>query len=223
VEGRGRELEGEARDHQHEAKDGDGREVARKRVGHVREHRRAGDAVDQDEAVEEHGGGDDARYEVLHPALCALAAAPVESDHGVGRNGCELYREEDAEKVPHGDEERRPEHDREDEHQVFGGVAGSSGPAGRGEHGDEGRAGDDQLEVEGEAVDHVAAAEVGSREACREQDGGAGEHGQGSQGGEACRYARVPLGERADEEDQDHEGGRDQLGQERDDGLSRDH
>ena len=223
MEWRGRELEGEAGDHQHEPKHGNGGQVAREGVGDVGEHRRARDAVDQDEAVQEHGGGDDAGDQVLHPALGALAAAPVEGDHRVGGYGRELDGEEDAEEVPHGDQERRPEHDGEDKRQVLGGVTGLPRPAGRGEHGEERRSCDYQLEVQREAVDHVAAAEEAAREARSEQDGGAHEYGQSPKGGQACRDADVLLGERADEEDHDHEGGRDQLGQERDDGLTRDH
>ena len=219
MEGRRRELEGEARDHEHEPEDGDGGEGAGERVSHVLEHRRARDAVDQDDAVEQHGGGDDAGDQVLHPALCALAAAPVEGDHGVGRYGGQLYGEEDAEEVPHGDEECRTEHDGEDQRQVFGGVAGLAGPAGRREHGEEGRACDYQLEVQREAVDHEAAAEVAPREAGRQQDGGAPEDGERSEGGEAGRHPCVIIAEHAGHQDQDQEPSGDQLGQERDECL----
>src|SRR5215208_4210452 len=89
----------------------------------------------------------------------------------------------------------------------------------RREHGEEGRACDYQLEVQREAVDHEAATEVASREAGRQQNGCAPEHGQRPYGGEARRHPWVATCVHADHEDQDQEPCRDQLRQERDEGL----
>src|SRR5919112_646197 len=69
------------------------------------------------------------------------------------------------------------------------------------------------------AVDHEAATEVASREAGRQQNGCAPEHGQRPYGGEARRHPWVATCVHADHEDQDQEPCRDQLRQERDEGL----
>src|SRR5829696_5879323 len=119
VEGSRRDLEGEAGDKEHQPDHRYRGETGSKRICHVGERRRAGDTVDQDYPVEEHGGCYDARDQVLHPTLGALAPTPVEGDHRVRRYRRELYGEEETEQISHRDEQYGAEDDREDEGQVL--------------------------------------------------------------------------------------------------------
>jgi hypothetical protein len=220
VEGSRRDLEGEAGDKEHQPDHRHRGETAGERLCYVRKTRRAGYAVDQDYPVEEHGGCYDARDQVLHPALGALAPAPVEGDHRVGRYRRQLYGEEETEQISHRDEEYGAEDDREDEGQVLPCVARVPGPARRRQDREERRGGHDQLEVQREAVDHEPAPEEAAREPDREQHRRAPEHCQGTEGRQPRDEPDVPLGEHPDHEDEDQKSGRDELRKEREEGLT---
>src|ERR687885_2359525 len=200
VKGHGRDLEGEARDEQNEAKQGYRREGSGKGAHQEREVRRACGAVDKDDAVEQDGGCDHAGQDVLHPALGALAACPVEGYQGIRRYSSELYSDEDAEEVSHRDEEHRAQSDGEDQGQVLRSVTGPACPACRGQNGEERRENYYELEVQREVVHDVPISEEAPLDPGRQEHDRGREGHQRAKGGKTSRQR-----EGARVEDTDHE------------------
>ena len=119
LEGGGGDFEAEADQDQGEA---EFEEIAGAvGVGHQREIRGAGDAVDQGDAVEEEGGGERAEQEVLHGRFAGLEGVAAISGQDVAGDRAHFEADEGGEKFLRGGEDAHAGGGEQDQGEEFGG------------------------------------------------------------------------------------------------------
>jgi hypothetical protein len=162
VEGHGRDLEGQRRDHEDDAHDDAGGDagLGRERIGQPVEVGRAGEAVNQRGAVEQHARGERAQDEVLQARFGRARVVAVEGGQDVERQREQLEPEIEAHQVVGRDHRHHADRGEEDEdRELEAGEPLLHVPVQRQQQAERGRGQRQQLHEGGEVVGDILPAE----------------------------------------------------------------
>ena len=120
VKGHRRDLEGDAREHEHEAEQLPRRHARIERARDARIARGTGEAVHQRHAVEQDAARERAEYEILQPGLSRARIAAHEAGKDIAGERLQLEADVERDEVARRHHHPRADRRQQDEHRILG-------------------------------------------------------------------------------------------------------